>query len=185
MRGCASGGSNAAKPGKTPGRTPRRCPRPRRYCRQRDKTVPKQSRGSPFQCCLAKPQYPCACKNHAHSLLQQILWRLCQCRREGCSAVLKQIRGDSFQCWEEWWARVGKFCRNKKERLFCKRPHYPMLKRKNGLFPVPRPALPSAAVGRLALHNIEEGGGRTVSEVGERYFCKHRYSMVMLLAFTF
>ena len=86
MRGCASGGSNAAKPGKTPGRTPRGCPRPRRYCRQRDKTVPKQSRGSPFQCCLAKPQYPCACKNNAHSLLQQILWRLCQCGREGCSA---------------------------------------------------------------------------------------------------
>ena len=50
-----------------------------------------------------------------------------------------------------------------------------MLKRKNGLFAVSRPALPSAAVGRLALHNIEEGGGRTVSEVGERYFCKHRY----------
>ena len=53
MRGCGSGGSNAAKPW-----TPRRCPRPRRYCGKRKKTVPKQSRGSPFQCCLAKPQYP-------------------------------------------------------------------------------------------------------------------------------
>ena len=88
--------------------------------------------------------------------------------------VLKEIRGDSSQCWEEWWARVGRFRRNKKERLFCKSPHYPMLKRKNGLFAVSRPAGPSAAVGRLALHNIEESGGRTVSEVGERYFCKHR-----------
>ena len=52
-----------------------------------------------------------------------------------------------------------------------------MLKRENGLFAPSRLALLPAAFKRFALPNIEEGGGRSVSEVGERYFCKHRYAL--------
>ena len=93
----------------------------------------------------------------------------------GGSVVLKQIRGDPFQCWGSRPAAGRKFPPNIKERLFCKRPHHPMLKEDNGLCALARPALLLVIHRCRALHNIEEEGGRTVSEVGERYFCKHRY----------
>ena len=70
---------------------------------------------------------------------------------------------------------MGQFLPNIKERLFCKRPHHPMLKKHNVLCALAQPALFLAAERCRALHNIEEEGGRIVSEVGGRYFCKHRY----------
>ena len=60
--------------------------------------------------------------------------------------------------------------------LVCKRPHHPMRKRENGLFSLSRRGLFLALSRLLAPRNIEESGGRIVSEVGERYFCKHRYA---------
>ena len=88
--------------------------------------------------------------------------------------VPKQIRGGSCQCWEEWWARVGKFRPNKKERLFCKRPHHAVLEPDIALLVPVGLVVLSTARTRVGLDNIEEGGGRTVSEVSERCFCKHR-----------
>ena len=82
--------------------------------------------------------------------------------------VVKQIRGDSFQCLEGWGAAARKVLPNKKERLFCKRPHHPMLTEENGLFPISRPTLLLAAHRCCALHSIEKRGGRMVSEVDER-----------------
>ena len=95
--------------------------------------------------------------------------------------VLKQIRGGSFQCWDGLTAAAQKFLPNIKERLFCKRPHHAVLKTDIALLAPVGLVVLSTARTDVGLDNIEEGGGRIVSEVGERYFCKHRYACYRVL----
>ena len=124
---------------------------------------------------LVEAAHTCVCKNNAPPVLQRMPRRLSQCCTEGLSTFRKPICGDPFQCWGCRPAAGRKFSPNMKERLFCKPPHHPMLKQDKCLCALARLAKFLPTYRCRALHNIEEEGGRTVSEVGERYFCKHKY----------
>ena len=133
---------------------------------------------------MDSPNNTCVCKNNAPPVLQPILRRSYQCCRQGAPAVLKQIRGGSFQCWDGLTAAAQKFLPNIKERLFCKRPHHRVLKTDIALLAPVGLVVLSTARTDVGLDNIEEGGGRSVSEVSERCFCKHRNGFFLLRQFS-
>ena len=94
---------------------------------------------------------------------------------------MKQIRGVSFQCWEVWGAAARKVPPNKKERLFCKRPHHLMVKKDKGLCAPSRPVVLSATHRCFVLRN--EVWGAAVRNVPpnkkERLFCKRPHHLMV------